>query len=550
MTMPTIHAWQHIYSNVEKEQSPHRRGGFQTLFYTHTGLSEAEVSEMEGRLLYFPSEIEPVKHLFFVLSTGKGVVAQIVVLPEPDQLGRKGRYLAHSLIFAPDSLAQFEADPFRVFRRFRFITNVSEALAQGNFQTGDLPPVALELPPEASDEVEAARAWSAPELKKLALLALQADRQASNREAVTFAGEPAQIESALEAAFLVVPIRARPRCTFDTYFYRCNLVATYFWAVGLPEPPVAIKFALVETQQRQVQGHVPPEPVTPYERWALAIIEAGQLAEMVRHRDDAWAISAWLSGQETDSTRLDSASPELSPAVFKADPPAVHNLLRNRVGKQLPPALVQRVADHLHRHTAEASLYQYLRQGFALPQLLESLYESYAADQFKTPPRQEVKALAELLKTANHELLRLLLACWRDPDKDLPSALDQASEAAYRQFGENALRLKLINPLSLLRPGRGRAFLDFYLTTDEIDWVELSEALVEANETSCLALLADRVSRLSGKDLKQLTQLMKDQPDIPASFRTAVEQANAAQPAEGGLKNLVQAVWRRLPGQK
>jgi hypothetical protein len=132
----------------------------------------------------------------------------------------------------------------------------------------------------------------------------------------------------------------------------------------------------------------------------------------------------------------------------------------------------------------------------------------------------------------------------------LPSALDQASEAAYRQFGESALRLKLINPLSLLRPGRGRAFLDFYLTTDEIDWVELSEALVEANETSCLALLADRVSRLSGKDLKQLTQLMKDQPDIPASFRTAVEQANAAQPAEGGLKNLVQAVWRRLPGQK
>src|SRR5512138_2384794 len=159
--MPTLHAWQHIYSNVEREQSPRRRGGFQTLFYTHAGLSEADVSEMEGRLLYFPSQMEPVKRLFFTLTSGKGVVAQIVALPEPDQLGRKGRYLAHSLVFAPESLAQFEADPFRVFRRFRFITTVADALARGNFQTGDLPTVTLDLPGESNCELEAAQAWPA-----------------------------------------------------------------------------------------------------------------------------------------------------------------------------------------------------------------------------------------------------------------------------------------------------------------------------------------------------------------------------------------------------
>src|SRR6185503_17857690 len=152
--MMFVSAWQHIYSNVEKEQSPHKRGGFQTLFYSHDGLSEAELSEMEGRLLYFPSESEPVKRLFFTLPGGKGVVAQIVGLPEPDQLGRKGRYLAHSLVFAPETLAQFEADPFRVFRRFRFITTVAEALTTGNFQTGDMPYVSLELPAEANHEIE------------------------------------------------------------------------------------------------------------------------------------------------------------------------------------------------------------------------------------------------------------------------------------------------------------------------------------------------------------------------------------------------------------
>ena len=70
--MTTIQAWQHIYSNVEKEQSPQGRGGFQTLFYTASGLTEAEIEEMEGRLLYFPSKVEPVKRLFFATSTGKG----------------------------------------------------------------------------------------------------------------------------------------------------------------------------------------------------------------------------------------------------------------------------------------------------------------------------------------------------------------------------------------------------------------------------------------------------------------------------------------------
>ena len=152
--MPTIQAWQHIYSNVEQEQSPQGRGGFQTLFYTISGLTEAEVGEMESRLLYFPSQVEPVKRLFFTISTGKGVVAQIVSLPDPDQFGRKGRYLAHSLVFAPEALAQFEADPFRVFRRFTFFTTVAEALARGNFKTGDIPALSLELPSTAAGEVE------------------------------------------------------------------------------------------------------------------------------------------------------------------------------------------------------------------------------------------------------------------------------------------------------------------------------------------------------------------------------------------------------------
>ncbi|MFN8454385.1 MAG: hypothetical protein U0401_06895 [Anaerolineae bacterium] len=546
--MPTIHAWQHIYSNVEKAQSPHGRGGFQTLFYTHSGLSEDGVSEMEGRLLYFPSQIEPVKRLFFTLTSGHGVVAQIVPLPEPDQLGRKGRYLAHSLVFSPESLALFEADPFRVFRCFRFVTTVAEALAAGNFQTGDLPAASLDLPAEPNREIETAKLWPAAEFKKLALLALQADRQARDREIVTFTGEPSSLEPSLAAAFLAVPAAARARCTFDTYFYRCNPVAAYFWAAGLPEPPVSIKFALVDPQARRVQGTI-PEPQSAYEHWTLMLIETGQLPELVRQRDDAWVLGAWLDGQADDSARLNSLAPELVTAVFHAAPDSVQKRLRHRLGEVLPEALVSRAAAHIYGRTAALPLYGQLRQGWSLPQLLDTLYESYAAEKFKEPAREEIKGLNGLLEQNGHELLRLCLAYWRNPKKDLPAALDRASEAVYRQFGAAILPLNLVEPLSLLRRGRGQAFLNLYLPNREVDLIELSEALLEAGEASGLAQLTGYVAKLSGKELKQLTQVIDDQPDVPAAFITVVEQAVAAQPPEEGFKGLLRAVWRRLPGQ-
>ena len=113
-------AWQHVYTSVEREQSPHDRAGFQTLFYSQSGLTEAEVREMEARLVYFSSDVKAVKRLFSTTSTGKIMVAQIVLLAEPDRLGRTGRYLAHNLVFDPDAFARVESDPFLVFRQFPF----------------------------------------------------------------------------------------------------------------------------------------------------------------------------------------------------------------------------------------------------------------------------------------------------------------------------------------------------------------------------------------------------------------------------------------------
>jgi hypothetical protein len=147
IALTMVHAGQHIYTNVEKEQSPHRRGGWQTIFYTSSSLSEAESEEIEAHLFYTRSEqAEPVKRVFFSTPTGKRVMAQVVPLTDGDRYDRR-LSLAHSLAFASDPFTALENNPFCVFQHFSFGKMVAEALERGDFRTGDIPAVPFEVPP-------------------------------------------------------------------------------------------------------------------------------------------------------------------------------------------------------------------------------------------------------------------------------------------------------------------------------------------------------------------------------------------------------------------
>jgi hypothetical protein len=531
---------------VEEAQSPLSRGGFQTLFYTTGSLTEAEVEEMEGRLLYFASTVEPVKRLFFSTASGKAVIAQIVFLPAPDRFGRGGRYLAHSLIFEAESLARFEADPFRVFRQFPFITTIAAAIGQGDIRSGHIPPVLLDLPPSLACDVTAAQDWSPEGLKKLSLLALRAGQHTRQRETVTFIGDASQIENALAAAYLAVPASRRCRCTFDTYFYRCNLVATYFWAVGLPEPPGNIRFAQVDCGSRRLVGQVPTLPETAYEHWVVQKIVAGDVADLVRFRDRAEALGEWLDGRQYTPSLLDAAPTPLISEIFEASPPSVQSSLRREIAGQLPSELADRAANHLFHHATGLGLYQELRQGFKLRQLLDILYDSYATASFKAPSKAEIKALETLLWISDHQPLRLLWAYWTDPGRQLPELLQESDEADYRQFVTAALELGLVEPRQLIVPGKGNAFLDLYPTAEVDELPDLTEKLSEAGELACLAQLTAGVPDSSPKALKRLQNVVAQNPDTPEPFRQAVEAAIAALPPETGLRGKVKLVFRNI----
>lgn len=546
--MPTVQAWQHIYSNVEKEQSPRGRGGFQTLF-SSPGLTDAEVEEMEGHLLYFTSDIEPVKRLFFTISTGKTAIAQIVSLSATDKYGRGGRYLAHSLVLDPTNLAHFEVDPFRVFRQFSFVDTVDKALAQGDFKTGELPQVSLDLPGRLAKEVEAAKKWSASAYKQLALLALRANQQAAARDAITMVGEASQIEEALEAAFLVLPTKLRTRCSFDTYFYRCNLVATYYWVIGLPQPPVSVKFVQVDTAARNAKGELPDQPESAYERWILNAVETRQLDEIARQRDYAFTISEWLDGREYDLDLLSQASPDLITAVFKASPESVQAALHRQVAQKIPTDLANRAAEYIFAANSGVDLYRQLRQGFEVAELLDALYASYKANNFQSPPRGEQKALGKVFTANEHKMLSLFSAYWDSPKKALPEALKWSEEADYHQFVETALRLGLVKPLRLLVTGKGNIFLDVYAPQPTSNLPELAEALIEVEEAVCLSRLNSLVFSQSRRDLHRLNKLVEEYPETPDDFQQTITDAIAALPPEGGIKGMLKSVWKRLPGR-
>jgi len=544
-----VSAGQLIYTNVEEEQSPRKKGGWQTLFYTIADLTETEVEEVEARLLYFPSEREIIKRVFFTTSSGKQVIAQIIPLDDPDRIGRKGRYLAHSLVFAGDALAKIGADPFSVFQNFSFLISVEDALDKGDFQTGNIPPVVFEIPLDNERYLEIAETWSASELIKLSSLSLNADHLANNRSTVAIIGDPQQIESALGAAFFPLHASHHSKCSFDTYFYRCNLVATYYWAIGSQEQPNNPRFIVVDAQSRQVNATLEEQPKNSYEHWIFALIEARRLSFIEHFKEWAFHLCQWIDGNKYDDTLVDNSPPPVINSIFQVNTQQVKSLMQKHLDAKLPSILVSRILDSLHSQLDSIELFGSLRGGFELTYLLDLLHETYQNRRFQTPVENEVLALGELLQTTRHRPLYLLYACWTDQRKHLRRELDNLSDNEYQQFVEYALRFSIVEPLVLLISGRGNIFLNLYLGTQvfhEFDLVTLAQALLAAEEVDCLPQLIPYVVSLSGKELKLLEKVTKTYPDIPEEFQSSIEEAIAAIPPKG-IKGALKSLF--APGE-
>ncbi|MCL4487067.1 MAG: hypothetical protein M1570_02915 [Chloroflexi bacterium] len=528
--MREIRACQLIYGNFAEEESPSGRAGFQTAFYTRSGLMEAEVEEIEARLLYFPSAAQPVKRLFFLTANRRPVVAQIVPLSRADTQGRQGSYLAHALVLENDVVTSGQIRAYELLDQIDFILSIQQALARGDRHTGDIPAMSLCIPEAQSFGQATLNQWPPESLRRLTLCALRARDFETKHLTVAFVGQPEEVLRALSSALCSVPMSLLPYCTFDTYFYRCNPVVAHFWSVGLPDPPLGPRFFVADLKSRTVRADGLEPPQTSYERWVVAAIEVSE-TDFARKREAAFMLCEWLDGK-AKAPGPARREHDLVESVFHVNADQVKARVNQRLSEICGPVLASAVEGDICRVLDSTRLLEAIDSGFKLSNVTESLYSRYKSRSFAPPDRGEIRALESLLARTESPALQVLCDCWLERRERLMGNLQRLSSALYRHLIEASLRGRFVDPLWLLFPGSGPEFLDACLPQYGIEesgaLARMAGALVESGNAEWLSRLMGHVAGRCPGELKSLAKLLRTAPDAPADFVQAVKAAQAA----------------------
>jgi hypothetical protein len=427
---------QHIFANVPKEQSPRRRRGFQTLYHS-AGLTPDEVLLLEERAQYFYEDSAPVKYQFHALPDGQAVVTQTVAVPEPDEYGRKGRYLAHSLILSAEAFRQMAFCPMPLLVARHFVADMAAAVAAGDRARGELPPKTVTVPDIdtwSAQTIEWARRWPTAELEPLARLGWRAAALRAQRQAVELAGDTVAMLQALSVCFLLCPPTKRPALTFDTYAYRCDWGRDWpFWAWGGLRDTPAETLYRVDGAARRVHGRLPDQDDTPFERWIARQAIPDRLEHLSTYEDDALRLDALLSG----SGDLSGVDPEFGRQFAQLNAAAVARRVLAHVPTELGPARRDLLQKKVHSQP-----WVYLAQlsgGFNAPGVAAELVAVELALLRAPMTDAERKALGELAATAaSEELNNLILLRGKDRDAWRRS-LARLPDGAYRRVVEAAL---------------------------------------------------------------------------------------------------------------
>lgn len=534
--MIELQAGQILYTRLRKERSRSGKDGYQTLCCTRSVLSENELPEIESRFLYFPTETSPPKHVFFGTRSGKLVVARITRLAETDDHGRLIS-IAHGLVFAASDMVRLCLSPLVVLESFPFITDLRRAFEVGQAPSGDAPPVTIAFP-EAAAPPDAGR-WPLEELRKLAFYALRAQRLAEKNTALAVTGTPESILAAMRVAQMMLPPARYSECPMDTYFVDahnnpCNLHGNYCWAVGLPEPPRFGNFIVVDAGLRRVNDNPSWKPADAYECWLAAKLAAGRLNDVVRDKAGAHQISRALAGEAL----RENASPAILEEVFRAAPEPARNGLRDRMARIIGVELADRVIDSVMANLGPADIMERLRDGFEPGAVLQCLFKYYGEHQLRRPPPEEMKTLRSILQAYPRRRFQLLWAAWERDDAAIQQAGNDFDAAGYEQTCGLFLDFGLPEPLVLIQPGRGEAFLRGLLSSTRVRSIplpDLVERLMQTGEEAALTLLEPQLRRQSLDDLKTLRRLCKRMKSKKSSFKETLEDAYCQALKDQGL---------------
>lgn len=514
--MIRLEALQHVYGNVEADCSPRAVGGFQTLLAS-PGLSAASIASIEPRVAYHSSEDQPTKRVYFVLDDGSNAVAQVVPLAERDMFGRGGRYLAHTLVFPPGQLEQVDNDPFAVLSAVRFFTSIEDARAVPDWSSGSIASTTVLI-----DQLIARRtsvAWRPDELEHLTRSGLR--RASGEGRTLTVIGSPTEVEDILLVVFQSIPPKWRTRCSFDTYFYRCNPVGKAYWAVGQLEDSSAYLGTVIDAHDHRVLRGVPTNDGSAYEEWVVARLRNGSVAFPPEDANDAVELCDWLDGRGAIPA---SASVSLVTAFVLQFSTRVEARIVDELARLLPRTLMRRAFGELLAEGGYVELIGILPGGVAGKGVADKLWSAYGSTN-GVIDAQERRDLGVFAGRTNDVRLKLVAAAALSEQPELARLLSSLDSADYRECIRRLLDLGLASPGELLVPGRATILVEE--TAVEADGrarqtLALARALIEAGESDALEALAAHVPDLGDQSLPQMAE-MANRLESAHPLRVAVE---------------------------
>ncbi|MCI0438850.1 MAG: hypothetical protein L0177_06925 [Chloroflexi bacterium] len=557
-----VQAAQHIYANVEKERSPRGIGGFQTLLYTESFLSEDDVASIETRTVYHPFGSHPTKLAFFRLDAGRFVVGRVIPQQNEDRFGRRGGYLAHSFIFSSEDFSRLNNNPFVALELLEdlFADSTDNALERGTPGSIDLPATSLEVNAEVADEAEElclgiAAGWEPDELKKLAQVVLNVKGARDRRSSLALVGAQDEITGALQAAFSLTPRRLRPFCDFDTHAYGSNPVASQVWARGYPgladAPP---QFVVVDAARKKVGASL-AAPVTALERWLFPQTDSGRLTTLRAELDLAFQMSLMLQEESYDVQAVRSAPPELVGHFFERSRERVAQLLSKRLTSAVGPALKPHLSDWLETTILSSDATRVLgalMDGFDTKEIAQRLYDVF---QQRRPSSQEAAELDTLARKTEHSDLLLLSALWKQDFDALRGILNSLSHEQCREAASYFMERHSVPVAMLLTPRHTMTVVEAYVEAAGRNpslgeqAADLAKALMNSAEESAgvnaLDSLAPLIRELDARHVKSIISVVKKRQDsLPRAFSEALAQR--AQADDSGRRF---SLGRFLPGR-
>ena len=532
--MATVTAWQHIYSNVEASQSPSGKGGFQTLFYTHDGLSQEDVRFIEKRVFYLPGDNKPTKRIFCTLPNGHIVLGAVVPIKGKDSAGRTGRHLAHSFILPRLVFQEHILSVIDFLRLAPFAVTLDQVFAEGDYDTGSIPPKRISV---SSSRRISSSTWDIPDLLRLLHLALNAESRAKETKSVALVGTIEKIEETLAAASILLPEVILPRCTFDTVFQNGgNVRHTYYWAVGYDRTPRQQTLAAVNVEAASLNDSIAVQELSTYEQWIAGCIRQKSLEEAIALKDTVFPMCLFLEGKGEKTAPRNVPEWIVEQLMLIAETP-IKTQLRTHMDSVLPSILGDHIFERVHQNLTPQATIRAIEQGFNVDHLLPALLTSYKANGLQKPGRNERSTLEEVLEHHPHSFLSLVLDCWNNDMEEVHSKLNLLDDASYSDFLNLALPYNLASQKDLLIPRRTAAFVRALSVQEGFEGkhlLSLAKDLLEAGTDREVGNLAPYLTNLKRKELKSLKKML-DKTEVVLPLLSDIDELLEREESNKGI---------------